>query len=89
MAPAHIGKPLDRRILRLAIPNARASLSVPLVGIADTAMVGRLGDVVFLGAVATASALFDVLFWGIGFLRMGTTSLAAQYHGAGDHRACV
>ena len=80
---------LDRRILRLAVPNAIASLSVPLVGIADTAMIGHLEDVVFMGAVATASTLFDVLFWGTGFLRMGTTSLVAQYHGAGDHRACV
>ena len=39
--------------------------------------------------MATASTLFDVLLWGIGFLRMGTTSLVAQYHGAGDRRACV
>ena len=52
-------------------------------------MIGRLENVAFLGAVATASTLFDVLFWGIGFLRMGTTSLVAQYHGAGDRRACV
>ena len=52
-------------------------------------MIGRLENVAFLGAVATASTLFDVLVWGIGFLRMGTTSLVAQYHGAGDRRACV
>ena len=82
-----IGGP-DRRILRLAIPNAIAALSVPLVGIADTAMVGHLDDVAFMGAVATASTLFDLLFWGAGFLRMGTTSVVAQYHGAADHRAC-
>lgn len=79
----------DKRILRLAVPNAIAALSVPLVGIADTAMVGRLEHVAYLGAVATASTLFDVLFWSIGFLRMGTTSLVAQYHGAGDRRACT
>ncbi len=81
--------PLDRQILRLAIPNMLASVSVPLVGIADTAMIGRLPEVAYLGAVATASVLFDVLYWGVGFLRMGTTSLVAQYFGAGDRRACA
>lgn len=81
--------PLDRQVLRLAIPNLLASVSVPLVGIADTAMVGRLPEVAYLGAVATASVLFDVLYWGVGFLRMGTTSLVAQYFGAGDRRACA
>lgn len=78
---------LNRRILRLAIPSLLASISVPLIGIADTAMIGHLDDVAFLGAVATASVLFDVLFWGAGFLRMGTTSIVSQYHGAGDTAA--
>lgn len=80
---------LDRQVLRLAIPNLLASVSVPLVGIVDTAMIGRLPEVAFMGAVATASVLFDVLYWGVGFLRMGTTSLVAQFFGAGDRRACV
>ncbi len=80
---------LNRRILRLAVPNFFASVSVPLIGIADTAMVGHLPKVAYLGAVATASVIFDVLFWSTGFLRMGTTSLVAQYHGAGDRRACI
>ena len=66
-----------------------ASITVPLIGIADTAMVGRLPDVAFLGAVAAASMLFDLLFWSAGFLRMGTTSLVAQHFGAGDRRACA
>lgn len=80
---------LNRRILRLAIPNLLASISVPLIGIADTAMIGHLHDVAFLGAVATASVVFDVLLWGAGFLRMGTTSIVAQYHGAGDRASCA
>ena len=80
---------LNRRILRLAIPNLLASVSVPLIGIADTAMIGHLDQVAFLGAVATASVILDVIFWGAGFLRMGTTSIVAQYHGAGDRSACA
>ena len=61
---------LNRRILRLAIPNLLASVSVPLIGIADTAMIGHLEQVAFLGAVATASVILDVILWGAGFLRM-------------------
>ena len=78
------GSGLDRPILRLAIPGLLASISIPLIGIADTAMIGHLPEVALLGAVATASVLFDVLFWGAGFLRMGTTSIVSQHHGAGD-----
>ena len=54
---------LDRRILRLAAPNLLASVSVPLLGIVDTAMIGHLPKVAYLGAVATASVIFDVVFW--------------------------
>jgi MATE family multidrug resistance protein len=82
------GASLDRSVLRLAAPSVLASISVPLIGLADTAMVGHLSEVAFLGAVATASVLFDVLFWSAGFLRMGTTSIVSHYHGAGDRANC-
>ena len=52
-------------------------------------MIGHLPQVAYLGAVATAGVIFDMLFWGTGFLRMGTTSLVAHYFGAGDRRACL
>lgn len=82
------GRSLDRSILRLAIPNVIATLSVPLVGIADTALVGHLPEVAFMGAVAVGAVVFDTLFWGCAFLRMGTTALIAQHHGAGRREAC-
>ena len=78
-----------RRILRLAAPNLVANLSVPLVGIVDTALVGHLPEVAFMGAVAVASVIFDVFYAGLGFLRMGTTSLTAQYHGARQRGRCA
>ena len=74
---------LNQRILRLAIPNLIAAVSVPVIGIAATAMIGHLGRVAFLGAVASASVILDVIFWGSGFLRMGTTSIIAHYRGTG------
>ena len=61
---------------------------MPLIGIVDTALVGHLPDVAFLGAVAVASVIFDVLYWGFGFLRMGTTALTAQFYGAGERSSC-
>ena len=83
MRPGALSSSLDRPILRLAVPGLLASVSVPLIGIADTAMVGHLPEVALLGAVAAASVLFDFLFWSAGFLRMGTTSIVSQHHGAG------
>ena len=77
---------LDRRILSLAVPNILAALSTPLIGIADTAMIGHLPEVAFMGAVSTASLIFNGIFWCLAFLRMGTTAVVAQYSGAGDRR---
>ncbi|UCE01340.1 MAG: MATE family efflux transporter [Candidatus Latescibacterota bacterium] len=75
---------LNREILRLAIPSFFATITVPLVGIADTALVGQLGPVAFIGAVSIGSMVFDALYWVFGFLRMGTTAIVAQAYGAGD-----
>ena len=80
---------LNRRILRLGIPSTIATLSVPLIGIVDTAMIGHLPEVAYLGAVSVASVIFDVIYWGFGFLRMGTTALTAQYYGANQIKSCT
>ncbi len=80
---------LDRRIVRLAVPSVLAALSAPLIGIADTAMIGHLPEVAFLGAVSTASVLFSILYWSTGFLRMGTTSMVSHFYGAADVRSCT
>jgi len=77
---------LNRQILRLAIPNIISNLSVPLLGAVDTAVVGRLEHVYYLGAIAVGSIIFDFIFWGFGFLRMGTTGMVAQAYGAQQER---
>lgn len=71
-------------IVRLAVPMMLAHLTQPLLGLIDTTVIGRLGDVALLGAVAIAAIIFDILFWGLGSLRMSTAALTAQAHGAGD-----
>ena len=72
------------RILALAGPIILSNVSVPLLGVVDTAIVGRLDDPAFIGAVAVGATLFSFLYWSFGFLRMGTTGLTAQARGARD-----
>ena len=61
-----------------------SNVSTPLLGVVDTAVVGRLPDPAYIGAVALGALIFNFLFWGFGFLRMGTTGLTAQALGADD-----
>lgn len=75
---------MNRNILRLAIPNIISNLSVPLLGAVDTALVGHLEEIYYLGALAVGSVIFNFIFWGFGFLRMGTTGLTAQEYGKRD-----
>lgn len=79
--PPHVS---HARVVRLALPMTLAHLSTPLLGIADAAIIGRLGQAHLLGAIAAAAIIFDFLFWSFGFLRMGTAGLTAQALGAAD-----
>lgn len=73
------------RIWVLAAPIILSNLSEPLLGLVDTAVMGHLPDPAYIGAVAIGGMIFSYLFWGFGFLRMGTTGLTAQAFGVGDH----
>ena len=79
---------MQRQILRLAIPNILSNLTVPLLGMVDTALMGRMGSEIYLGAIALGGILFNFIYWGFGFLRMGTTGLTAQAHGSKDSAEC-
>ncbi|NIT61198.1 MAG: MATE family efflux transporter, partial [Aliifodinibius sp.] len=72
---------MNRKVLNLAIPNIISNLSVPLLGAVDTALVGHLEEAYYLGAIAVGSMIFNFIFWGFGFLRMGTTGITAQAFG--------
>lgn len=67
-----------REVWRLAGPLILANISIALLGLVDTAVVGHLNHPYYLGAIAVAAVIFDLLYWGMGFLRMGTTGIAAQ-----------
>lgn len=78
-------RPLTHRhVAAIAIPITLSNATTPLVGFADTVIVGRLGDAALIGGVAVAANIFNFLYWTFGFLRMGTTGLTAQAVGARD-----
>lgn len=79
-------KTTNREILRLAIPSILANITIPLVGLVDTAVVGHLGDAAVIGGIAIGTMLFDLLYWNFGFLRVGTSGLTAQAYGKGRRK---
>ena len=78
----------NKAILRLALPSILANITIPLVGIVDTAIVGHLSDAAAIGGIAIGTMLFDLLYWNFGFLRVGTSGLTAQAYGRGDETEC-
>jgi MATE family multidrug resistance protein len=73
-----------RGVLAIAVPMTFAYLSTPLVGLVNTAVIGRLGEAALIGGIAVGAIIFDIVFTTFNFLRSGTTGLTAQSHGARD-----
>lgn len=55
-----------------------ANISIPLLGMVDTAVLGRLGSAELLAGSAVAGAVLSQMYWLCGFLRMSSTGLSAQ-----------
>jgi MATE family multidrug resistance protein len=80
---------LNSQILRLALPSILANITIPLVGVVDTAIVGHIANATYIGGIAIGTMLFDLLYWNFGFLRVGTSGMTAQAYGRGDRIACA
>ncbi|WP_368174666.1 MATE family efflux transporter DinF [Aeromonas sp. R5-4] len=76
-----------RAVFALALPMVFSNITTPLLGLVDTWVIGHLGQAWFLGGVSVGATLINLIFWLLGFLRMSTTGLTAQAHGAADGRA--
>ena len=87
MSDSSVNKITHRAVWMIAAPMIISNISVPLVGAVDTAVVGHLPEPKHIGAVALGALIFTFLYWGFGFLRMGTTGFIARAHGAGDSAA--
>ena len=80
---------MNRKILDLAVPNIISNISVPLLGIVDMALMGHLESDSYIGAIALGSLIFNFLYWGLGFLRMGTSGFTAQARGRRDLKEAI
>lgn len=77
----------QKQVLLIAAPMIASNLTVPLLSLVDTAVVGHLDHPWYLGGVALGSSLISLLFFLLGFLRMSTTGLTAQAFGATNRAA--
>ena len=69
---------IHHSLWKLALPVILSNISVPLLGLVDTAILGHLPESHYLAAVAMGSSLLVMVMWSFSFLRMGTTALVAQ-----------
>lgn len=83
-AATDAGDITHRRILHIAVPVVISNITIPILGAVDTGVVGQMGQAVPIGAVGIGAVIIASVYWFFGFLRMGTTGLAAQALGAGD-----
>lgn len=80
---------INRNILRLAIPNMISNIIIPMLGMVDTAIAGRIGEDVNIAALAIGTTIFNFIYWNCAFLRMGTSGITAQAYGAGKLKECA
>ncbi len=80
---------MNKKILHLALPNIIANISTPLLSSVDTAILGHFTEVYYLGALSLAGVVFNFVYWGFAFLRMGTTGLTAQAFGNRDNHEAL
>ena len=80
---------MNRKILNLAIPNIISNITIPLLGIVDLAIMGHLGSEIYIGAIALGGMIFNFIYWGFSFLRMGTSGFTAQAFGGGDKNEMI
>jgi len=70
-----------KNIFAIAIPMILSAISIPMLGIVDTAILGHLDSPKYLAAINVGATIFNILFWGFSFLKMSTTGLIAQSYG--------
>lgn len=81
-------KALNKEILQIAVPSIVSNVTVPLLGLVDTAITGHLGAASYLAAIAIGTSIFSLCYWAFSFLRMGTGGLTAQAFGRGSWTEC-
>lgn len=80
---------VNKDILKLAIPNMISNIVIPMLGMVDTAIAGRIGEDVNIAALSIGTTIFNFIYWNCAFLRMGTSGITAQAYGAGNLKECA
>lgn len=78
---------MNKQILHIALPSIISNITVPLLALVDTTIVGHLGSASYIAAIALGGIIFNMIYWLFNFLRMGTGGLTAQAYGANQHQA--
>lgn len=79
----------NKEILRLALPSIVSNITVPLLGLVDLMVVGHIGNEAYISAIAVGTMIFNVMYWLLGFLRMGTSGMTSQAFGRADDEECI
>lgn len=83
-----MNKRIDKQILEIAVPSIVSNVTVPLLGIIDTAITGHLGAASYIAAIAVGTSIFSLCYWVFSFLRMGTGGMTAQAFGSQSWGTC-
>lgn len=83
-----MNKRIDKQILEIAVPSIVSNVTVPLLGIIDTAITGHLGAASYIAAIAVGTSIFSLCYWIFSFLRMGTGGMTAQAFGSQSWGTC-
>ena len=88
LARLSLSPSMNKSILKIALPSILTNITIPLLGLIDTAIVGHLGSAAYIGAIALGTTLMSMAYWGFGFLRMSTGGLTAQAVGEENRERC-
>lgn len=76
-------------VLAIAVPIMLSNVTEPMIGVVNTAVIGQLPGAYYIGAITVGALIFNFIYWGFGFLRLGTGGLSAQATGSGDPEELV
>ena len=74
-----------KKIWSLSWPVIIANFTIPLVGLTDTVIMGHMPNSLYLASIAFGGIVFNFVYAGLNFLRMGTTGITAQKIGEKNH----
>jgi MATE family multidrug resistance protein len=78
-----------RGVLAIAVPIMLSNVTEPMIGVVNSAVIGQLPGAFYIGAITVGALIFNFIYWGFGFLRLGTGGLSAQATGSGDAEELV